>query len=66
MNELTIDFGDEASLSMGTLIGSKEGGRGAITWDFEGGELRIRGLQLRFYGGLQSGGTPVEGNYTEF
>jgi len=31
MNELTIGPGDEASLSMGTLMGDMEGG-GAIYW----------------------------------
>jgi len=35
MNELTIGSGDEASLSMGTLMGNMVGG-GAFTGDFEG------------------------------
>jgi len=34
MNELTIGSGDEASLSMGTLMGNMVGG--AFTGDFEG------------------------------
>jgi len=33
MNELTIGSGDEASLSMGNLMGNMEG---AFTGDFEG------------------------------
>jgi len=44
MNELTIGSGDEASLSMVTLMGNMEGG-GAFTGEFEGEELRNRGLQ---------------------
>jgi len=34
MNEKTIGSGDEASLSLGTLLGNMEGG--SFTGDFEG------------------------------
>ena len=34
MNEYTIGSGDEASLSIGTLLGNVEGG--SFTGDFEG------------------------------
>jgi len=34
MNELNIGSGDEASLSIGTLMGTVE--RGPSAWDFEG------------------------------
>jgi len=35
MNERSIGSGDEASLSIGTLVGNMEGG-GTFTRDFEG------------------------------
>jgi len=36
MNEQTTGSGDEASLSIGTLMGKCGGGGGSFTWDFEG------------------------------
>ena len=52
MNELTIGPGDEASLSMGTLMGDMEGG--ALTGDFEGKVLKILETGVsRFRGPLE-------------
>jgi len=75
MNELTIGPGDEASLSMGTLMGDMEGG-GRFTGDFEGNvqkilETRLLLLQgpvgepvelLTIFGGLQIGSISLCGS----
>jgi len=41
MNELTIAPGDEASFSMGTLMGDMEREGGPFTGDFEGKVQKI-------------------------
>jgi hypothetical protein len=52
MNELTMGPGDEASLSMGTLMGDMEA-RGAFTRDFQGKVQKILEMGLsRFRGPL--------------
>jgi len=51
MNELTIGPGDEASLSMGTLMGDMEGVGGPFTRDFEGKVQKILETGVSCFGG---------------
>jgi len=51
MNELTIGLGDEASLSMGTLMGDMEGGGGAFTTDFKGKVQKILEMGISHFRG---------------
>jgi len=52
MNELTIGPGDEASLSIGTLMGDMEGGGVPFTGDFEGKVQKILETGVSCFRGL--------------
>ena len=65
MKEQTIGSGDEASLSIETLLGNMEGG--SFTWDFEG-EVLKKALETGASLGrglLGNLGSPFIGNFKE-
>jgi hypothetical protein len=61
--ELAVGSGDEASLSIGNMLGNWGGG--SFTWDFEG-KVQKRALETGISlhrGPLGNGGSPLTGNF---